>query len=477
MAATAQLYIEGAWSEAAERASADVLNPATGRPFGTVSLAGNADLARAAAAAERGFKVWRAKTAHERYLVMRKAADLLRARADEIAAVLTREQGKPLGEARIETTFSADVLDWYAEEGKRVYGRAVPGRFAGQTQLVLREPVGPVAAFTPWNFPINQAVRKIAGAMAAGCSIVLKGPEETPVSCAALVQAFVDAGTPPGVLNLVYGVPARVSEYLISHPAIRKVSFTGSTAVGKALAALAGTHMKRVTMELGGHAPVLVFDDADVDAAVAQLSASKYRNAGQQCNSPTRFLVQSGVYERFVEAFAAKAKGIRVADGVQSEAQMGPLANARRLQAMESLVADAVQKGARLRAGGKRIGSEGFFFEPTVLADVPSSARIMNEEPFGPVTPFQRFIAVDEALAEANRLAYGLTAYAFTRSMKTAAKVSSELEVGAVWINQPGPPWPEIPFGGVKDSGYGYEGGSEGLDAYLATKVITQVHI
>jgi succinate-semialdehyde dehydrogenase / glutarate-semialdehyde dehydrogenase len=474
---TVQLYIDGKWDDSAERATSDVINPATGRAFTAVSLAGVVDLERAVAAAERGFTSWKAKTAHERYLVMRKAAELLRARADDIGKALTAEQGKPLAEARIETTFSADVIDWYAEEGKRIYGRAIPSRVQGQTQLLLREPVGPVVAFTPWNFPINQAVRKIAGAMAAGCSIVLKGPEETPASCAALVRAFADAGTPPGVLNLVYGVPAQVSEYLIAHPSVRKISFTGSTAVGKILASLAGKHMKRVTMELGGHAPVIVCDDADVDAAIASLSASKYRNAGQQCNSPTRFLVQTGIYDKFVEAFATKVKSIKVMDGLEANAQMGPLANARRLHAMEALVADAVQKGARLCAGGKRIGTNGFFYEPTVMADVPSEARIMNEEPFGPVAPFQRFTTVDDAIREANRLAYGLTAYVFTRSMKNAATITASLEVGAVWINQPGPPWPEIPFGGVKDSGYGYEGGSEGLDAYLTSKVVTQLHI
>jgi succinate-semialdehyde dehydrogenase/glutarate-semialdehyde dehydrogenase len=357
-----------------------------------------------------------------------------------------------------------------AEEGRRTYGRIVPARAENVYQLVMKEPVGPVAAFTPWNFPINQAVRKISAALAAGCSVILKGPEETPASCAALVRAYLDAGLPKGVVNLVFGVPAEISEYLIPSPVIRKISFTGSTAVGKHLAALAGQHMKRVTMELGGHAPAIVFEDADVDLAVKVLSANKFRNAGQVCVSPTRFLVHETVYDTFVDKFVGMAKAVKVGDGLDKETRMGPLANARRVDAIESFVADAVQKGAKVRTGGKRIGNKGFFFEPTVLTDVPHEARIMNEEPFGPVAPIARFRDYKSVVEEANRLEYGLAAYAYTRSAKTAAAIGADLESGMVSINHHGLALPEVPFGGVKDSGYGSEGGAEAIEPYLNTK-------
>jgi succinate-semialdehyde dehydrogenase / glutarate-semialdehyde dehydrogenase len=367
----------------------------------------------------------------------------------------------------------ADIIDWFAEEARRTYGRIVPARADGVQQLVVKEPVGPVAAFTPWNFPINQAVRKISGAVAAGCSIIIKGPENTPGSVMGLVRAFVDAGLPAGVVNLVFGVPADISEYLIPHPVIRKISFTGSTAVGKHLAMLAGQHMKRVTMELGGHAPAIVFEDADLDAAVKLLSANKYRNAGQVCIAPTRFLVQESVYRPFLEKFIAAAKAVKVGDGLDKETRMGPLAHARRVEAMDAFVADAASKGAKIETGGKRIGNTGFFFEPTVMTEVPMNARIMNEEPFGPLAPIRPFRDWDEVVSEANRLPYGLAAYAYTRSAKTAAKLGEAIESGMVSINHHGLALPETPFGGVKDSGYGSEGGSEAIEAYLNTKFIT----
>jgi succinate-semialdehyde dehydrogenase / glutarate-semialdehyde dehydrogenase len=344
-------------------------------------------------------------------------------------------------------------------------------------QIVVKEPVGPVAAFTPWNFPINQAVRKISAALAAGCSVILKGPEETPASCAALVKCYADAGLPAGVLNLVFGVPAEISEYLIPHPVIRKITFTGSTPVGKKLAALAGQHMKRITMELGGHAPAIVFADADVDAAVKQLAGAKYRNAGQVCVSPTRFLVHESVYPHFVEGFVKVAKAVKVGDGLDPATRMGPLANSRRVGAMQMFVDDAVAKGAKLLAGGKRIGTEGYFFEPTVLSDVPAGARVMSEEPFGPIAPIVPFSSFDEVVAEANRLPYGLAAYAYTRSLKTANAIGAAFESGMVTINHMGLALPEVPFGGMKDSGYGSEGGSEAIEAYLNTKFITQLGI
>jgi len=468
------LHIDGSWTKASGGRSLPILNPATGDAIGQVPVAEKADLDRALAAADKGFQAWKKVSAFERYKLMRKAADLLRSRADEIAQIMTQEQGKPLVEAKMETLAGADVIDWFAEEGRRAYGRVIPARADGVYQLVIKEPVGPVAAFTPWNFPINQAVRKVSAAVATGCSVILKGPEETPGACAALVKCYIDAGLPAGVVNLVYGVPAEISEYLIPHPIIRKMSFTGSTAVGKQLAALAGAHMKRVTMELGGHAPAIVFEDADVDQAVKLLSANKYRNAGQVCVSPTRFLVHETIYGAFVDKFVAAAKAVKVGDGLDKDTRMGPLANARRIEAMERFVSDAVAKGAKLQTGGKRIGNKGFFFEPTVMTDVPLDARIMNEEPFGPLAPIAPFKEFDAVVAEANRLPYGLAAYAYTRSAKTAAAIGAAIETGMVSINHHGLALPEVPFGGVKDSGYGSEGGSEAIEAYLNTKFVTQ---
>ncbi len=470
------LLIDGNWKSAVSGKTLPVLNPATGDAIGNVAHAEQADLDLALAAAQKGFEAWRKVSAFERYKVMRKAADNLRARADEIATHMTLEQGKPRGEAKMETLAGADIIDWFAEEGRRTYGRTIPARAEGIYQLEIKEPVGPVAAFTPWNFPINQAVRKISGAVATGCSIIIKGPEETPASCAGLVDAFVKAGLPPGVINLVFGVPAEISSYLIAHPVIRKISFTGSTAVGKQLAMLAGAHMKRVTMELGGHAPAIVFSDADIDAAAKMLSAAKFRNAGQVCVAPTRFMVQKPAYDEFMGKFLSAAKSVKVGDGMEEGIRMGPLAHARRLDAMEAFVSDAVAKGAKVETGGRRIGNKGYFFEPTVLTDVPHSARIMNEEPFGPIAIVGTFEKFDDAIKEANRLSYGLAAYAYTRSTKTAAAVGHAIESGMVTINHLGLALPEVPFGGVKDSGYGTEGGADALEAYLNTKFVTQMN-
>jgi len=372
---------------------------------------------------------------------------------------------------------SADIIEWFADEGRRVYGRIVPARNLAGQQLVLKEPVGPVAAFTPWNFPINQAVRKISAALATGCSIIVKAPEETPAAPAALVQAFVDAGVPAGVIGLVYGTPSQISEYLIPHPIIRKITFTGSTPVGKQLAALAGQHMKRVTMELGGHAPVIVCEDADVALAVKAAGTAKFRNAGQVCISPTRFLVHESIQDAFVDAFAAYAKGLKVGDGLQAGMQMGPLANERRLDAMQQLTQDAVAKGAKIAAGGERIGTQGHFFAPTVLTHVPLEAHVVNQEPFGPMAAVRSFSRLEDAIAEANRLPYGLAGYGFTRSLKNAHILGQDLQVGLLWINQPALAWPEMPFGGVKDSGYGSEGGPEALEAYLATKAVSIINL
>jgi succinate-semialdehyde dehydrogenase/glutarate-semialdehyde dehydrogenase len=353
----------------------------------------------------------------------------------------------------------------------------IPARAPGDYQLSLREPVGPVAAFTPWNNPINQVVRKLAAALATGCSIIVKAPEETPASPALLVQAFIDAGIPAGVINLVYGIPADISEYLIPHPVIRKISFTGSTVVGKHIAALAGRHMKRATMELGGHAPAIIFDDADVAKAATMLSALKYRNAGQVCVSPTRFLVQEKVYDEFVDRFVKEAKAIKVGYGLDEDVRMGPLANVRRLAALEGMVQDAVGMGATLATGGRRIVNKGYFFEPTVITDVPRAARAMNEEPFGPLALISPFASLEDAVIEANRLPFGLAAYAFSGSATTATKLVHAIESGMVAINGAPLALPEVPFSGIKDSGYGSEGGTEALEGYLNIKYVTHAAI
>ena len=468
-----QLFIDGQWQDAAEGSTLPVLNPASGAEIGRVAHATRVDLDAALAAAQKGFEVWRNTAPHERAKLMRQAAALLRERAAPIAALLTQEQGKPLAEARGEILSGADIIDWFADEGMRTYGRVVPSRGnPAIRQMVLKDPVGPVAAFTPWNFPVNQIVRKVGAALATGCSMLIKGPEETPASPAALVQAFADAGVPPGVLGLVFGNPAEISAYLIAHPVIRKMTFTGSTPVGKQLAALAGQHMKRVTMELGGHAPVIVCDDADVALAVKTAGGLKFRNAGQVCISPTRFLVHERVHDAFVDGLTQLARGLKVGDGLAEGTQMGPLANARRVTAMTALVDDAVAHGARLLAGGSRQGEVGNFWAPTVLADVPLAARVFNDEPFGPIAAVRKFSQLDEAIAEANRLAYGLAGYAFTRSLKNADLLTRRVEVGMLWINMPAMTSAEMPFGGLKDSGYGTEGGPEALDAYLNTRSV-----
>ena len=467
------LFIDDAWVDAADGRTIPVRNPATGEEIGAVAHASIQDLDRALDAAARGFEVWRDQTPAKRSAVMRRAARLIRERLDDIAPLMTLEQGKPLAEARVETAAAADLIDWFAEEGFRVYGRLVPHRTdPAIRQMVVKDPVGPVAAFAPWNFPINQVARKVAAGLAAGCSMIVKAPEETPASPAAFIRAFQDAGLPPGVLGLVYGDPAEISGHLIPHPVIRKITFTGSTPVGKQLAALAGQHMKRVSMELGGHAPVIVCDDADLELAVKASAGAKFRNAGQVCISPTRFLVHRSVAQEFGAALAKAADGLAVGDGLADGTQMGPLANPRRLEAMQVLGDDAVQRGATVLTGGRRIGDAGNFWAPTVYGDVPLDARLFNEEPFGPVAGIREFDDLDDAITEANRLSYGLAGYAFTRSLANADKLTRRVEVGMLWVNMPAMPSAELPFGGVKDSGYGTEGGPEALECYLNTRAV-----
>lgn len=469
------LFIDGEWIGEEGRATSDVLNPATGEVIGRVPHVRSSDLDRALEAAERGFAVWRRTSAYERAQVLRQAAARLRERAGDIAIQLTLEQGKALHEAHYEVASSADYFDWFAEEGRRVYGRTVPSRRPDVHQRVQKEPIGPVAAFAPWNFPAITPSRKIAAALAAGCSVVIKPGEECPATALAIARALDDAGLPKGVLNLVFGAPDMISRRLIESPVIRKVSFTGSVPVGRLLAAQAGAALKPITLELGGHAPVLVFADADLDSAARLLAANKFRGTGQICLSPTRLLVQRSVYEPFLAKFVAETQALKVGNGLDPETQVGPVSNARRLEAIAALVDDARACGATVRTGGERMQRDGWFWQPTVLTDVPANAKVMHEEPFGPLAVVMPFDTIDEALSEANRLPYGLAAYAFTESARTAIRVGNELQAGMIGINHAQMIVCELPFGGIKDSGFGSEGGAEGIQSYLNTKFISQV--
>ncbi len=468
------LYIDGEFVAADGRREQDVFNPATGVAFARLPHASKQDLDRALAAADKAFQSWRFTSPLERSKILRRVAELIRERAPAIARNITLDQGKPLAEALQEVSTCAEHAEWHAEECRRIYGRVVPPRSESVRQIVIRQPIGVCAAFTPWNFPFNQALRKAAAALGAGCTLILKGPEDSPSAVVALARMFHDAGLPPGCLNIVWGVPAEVSSHLIASPIVRKISFTGSTVVGKSLAALAGAHMKRMTMELGGHSPVLVFDDADVEPAARFLARTKARNAGQVCMAPSRFFVHEKAYDRFLDAFTGVYAGLRVGDGLAPDTQMGPLAHERRVDAMQSLVADARARGAAVLCGGDRLAGAGNFFAPTVVANAPDDSRLMTEEPFGPVVPVTRFGSTDEVLARANALPYGLASYVFTNSIATANHVSNRLEAGMVTINHFGLALAETPLGGVKDSGMGSEGGTETFDGYLVTKFVSE---
>ena len=470
------LYINGQFITAQGRKEQDVLNPATNQVIGKLPHATPEDLQQAVTSAQRAFETWRKTSPLDRSKVLRKVAELARERANDIGRNITLDQGKPLAEAVGEVMFCAEHAEWHAEEARRIYGRVIPPRQDGVRQLVLREPIGVCAAFSPWNFPFNQAIRKITAALGAGCTMVIKGPEDAPSAVVAIAQLFHDAGLPPGCLNVVWGVPHEVSDFLIRHPAVRKISFTGSVAVGKQLAGLAGSLMKRCTMELGGHAPVVVCDDADVEAAADMLVPFKFRNAGQVCISPTRFYVQEGAYDKFVARFLAKLEKVKVGDGLLKETRMGPLAQARRVTAMAGFIADAHQRGATVLVGGSSMGGEGNFFAPTVITDLPEDSKLMTEEPFGPVAGIVRFKTIDEVLKRANSLPFGLASYVFTGGTKHASALSNGLEAGMVSINHFGMALAETPFGGIKDSGYGSEGGLETFDGYLNTKFVTQMN-
>ncbi len=467
------LYIAGRWQPASTEDVIELRNPATGGLLAHVPVASEADLDAAAAAADAGFRVWRRTAPAQRCAVILRAAALIRERSEEISTLMSQEQGKPIGEARAETLRAAELIEWAAEEGRRTYGRTIPAP-EGNRYLTFWEPIGPVLALTPWNFPLVSPARKVGTSLAAGCSCVLKPSEVTPLSSVELVRAFHDAGLPAGVLNLVLGPPAPISTRLLNSEAIRAVSFTGSVPVGKMLSEQAGRLVKPALMELGGHSPVIVFEDIDVEKIAKAAVTAKFRNAGQVCTSPTRFFVQDGIYDAFVAAFGRHAAAIRLDAQGDAPGSMGPVVNARRRSAVLELIEDAKVCGARVVAGGVAREGAGCFIEPTVLADVPDTARIMNEEPFGPVAVFNRFSTVDEAIGKANRLPFGLAAYLFTRSMQNAHAVAHGLECGIVGVNSFSGSNPETPFGGNKDSGHGREGGTEGVREYMTLKLIVE---
>ncbi len=472
-----EMLINGRWCQGSGKKSQPLINPATEEILTDVPHASAADLEEALSSSSAGFKVWRDTSPFERQTIMEAAAQLMESRIDDIATTLTMEMGKPLAESKMEMRFVIDVTRWYGEEGKRAYGRIVPARIPGTRQMVMKEPVGPSCAFVAWNFPGTNVIRKVAGALAAGCSMLIKPSEETPGTAVAIARCFQDAGLPPGVLNLVFGIPDEVSRHVLGSWIPRKMSFTGSIPVGKHLQKLAAETMKRCTMELGGHSPVIVFDDADIEKAISVTSTFKFRNAGQVCISPTRFFVQDKVYKSFVEGFTECAKSLKVGNGLDEGVQMGPLIDARRLPLMEEFVANARDCGAAINAGGERIGNQGYYYAPTVLSDVPDDAKIMVDEPFGPVAPVTNFSSLDEVVERANSLPFGLASYVFTSDGRKATMMEQALETGLVGVNHPMVATPETPFGGVNESGYGSEGGIEGLEAFLRTKFVTEIGV
>ncbi len=468
------LYIDGRWTAAADNARADIVNPATEESIDSVPIATTADLDQALTAADRGWRDWREVDAWERSAALRKIAMIVRKRTAEIAKVLSEEQGKPLAEARGELGAAADQFDWYADEARRIYGRVIDGHNRQHRLMVMRQPIGPVAAFVPWNFPALLSARKLAPAIAAGCSIIVKPPIEAPRTVLCLAQACHDAAVPAGAVNMVTGDSTHISRHLIGSGVIRKVSLTGSTSVGRRILKLCSEHMIPASMELGGHSPVLVFEDADVEQAAEICARGKFRNMGQVCIAASRFFVQEAVADRFTRRFVEVTRSLKIGNPCEATTDAGPLANQRRVDATADLVADAVKKGATLACGGRRPPDfdNGFFFEPTVLCNVDSSMNVMNEEPFGPIAPITTFTDLDDAISKANDTPFGLAGYVFTQNTRTAFLASERLEVGMVGVNNLVIATAEAPFGGIKQSGFGREGGSEGIEAYTIAKYI-----
>lgn len=471
-----KMLIDGRWRDGGGDREETIINPASAEPIARYRIPSAADLDEVLESSARGFRVWRQTPAFTRGEILRRAAGLMRERMEQIATVLTTEEGKPLPEARGELLVTIEMFEWFAEEGVRAYGRVIPARAAHLQQTVVREPVGPTAAFAAWNFPARNPGYKIAAALAAGCSCVAKPAEETPLTCLLLAQALLDAGLPAGVLNVVYGDAAAISQHLIASPVIRKISFTGSTRVGKLLAKQAADTVKKVTLELGGHAPVIICEDADIEQAVKLTAAAKFRNAGQVCISPTRFYVHEAQYKNFVAQFAAHAGSLAVGDGLAPDTAMGPLFHERRTPEMERFIADAEARSADIVCGGSALSRPGYFWAPTVIADLPDDAKLMTEEPFGPIAGVVPFSNLDDVIERANSLPYGLAAYAFTRSLHDAHELGARLQCGMLGINTCKVSYSETPFGGVKESGYGSEGAIEGLDAFLVTKSISTAY-
>lgn len=468
------LYIGGKWSWGSGDQKKPVVDPANGDLIGHIPDATPQDIENALSSAAAGFATWRKVQPWERSAKLRKVSELLMGRIDELAIVMSTESGKPLAEAKGEWTACAEQFEWYAEETKRIYGQNYSGRDDATRMAVIYQPVGVVAAFSAWNFPALLPARKIAAALAAGCSVILKPAGETPASAAAIVRACHDAGIPPGAVNMVTGNSSRIAEQLIRSPVVRKVSLTGSTPVGKQLLHLCADGVKKATMELGGHAPVLVFDDADIKDAAEACARAKFRNCGQVCASPSRFYVQDAAYDGFAEHFVTVARELKIGRFDEPGVNFGPLANARGLEHTKRIVKDAIERGAKLLAGGKSPAGldRGYFYEPTVLGEVPDSAIIMQEEPFAPIAPIARFTSFEEVMERANATPFGLTGYVFSRNLRTATLAAEALDVGMVGINEVSIASADAPFGGIKESGMGREGGSLGIKDYLEAKFV-----
>ncbi len=470
-----KMFIDGKWCAADSGRTLGVTNPATEEVIADVAYGGRAETKRAVEAAHKAMPAWMKLTAYDRAKVLKKTAELMRERADAIARTLTMEQGKPLAEAKGEVLHSADTFEWFAEEGKRSYGQIIPNSVAGKRHMTIKHPVGVVGAISPWNFPITLQARKIAPALATGCTIVSRPASQTPLCLVKVFECLAEAGCPAGVANLVIGPAQEMADEFLENPVVRKISFTGSTEVGKQLMRAAADQVKRISLELGGHAPFIVFPDADPEVAAKLAVMGKFRNNGQVCIAPSRFYVHKDIEKKFTEASVEFAKGLKLGNGLDAGVEIGPMFEKKALQATQDLVDDAKKCGAKLLTGGKRSDrfDRGYFFEPTVLTNLPSSAKIMTEEPFAPVMPILDFSKIDDVIAAANNTRYGLAAYVFTNDLTVAWKMAEGIEAGIIGINDPVPATPQCPFGGMKESGYGRELGHEGLDAYLETKYIS----
>jgi succinate-semialdehyde dehydrogenase/glutarate-semialdehyde dehydrogenase len=472
---SARMYINGAWCDAQSGRTLAVTNPADESVLAEIAWGGREDAERAIEAAARAFPEWRAASVYDRAKILKKTAELMRDRADRIARALTQEQGKPLAEARLEVLHAADTFEWFAEEGKRAYGRIIPATNTAKRYYATKHPVGVVGTITPWNFPAALPSRKIAPALAAGCTVVSRPADQTPLTLILMFQCLADAGLPAGVANLVMGEPVPIADAFFENRAVRKISFTGSTAVGKELIRRSADQVKRLSLELGGHAPLIVFPDADVQQVAQAAVLGKFRNNGQVCIAPSRFYIHEKIAKDFTEAAVELTRNLKVGNGLDSGTQVGPMFEARALDKTAALVADAQKKGAKILTGGAKSTrfDKGYWFEPTVIREVNGQMKIMTDEPFAPVMPLLDFSKLDDVIAAANATPYGLAAYVFTNDLTVATRMAEGLEAGIIGINDPVPATPQCPFGGMKESGMGRELGIEGLDAYFETKYVS----